>query len=103
MYKARLECGRLLIEVVVVRDQHDEAVENFEAIQQQLQDISNFGHLVVKELPKDFAPIITEWKENKFDKVTKVRNQWEKDEGEVVLMKVAKLMSYILSVTRKQT
>lgn len=49
---------RLQNELTTAHKQRDEAADNFQAIQQQLQDIGDFGHFVVKELLKDFAPII---------------------------------------------
>lgn len=44
VYRARLDHGATMNELVMVRTQHHEAVAEYEAINQQLQDINDFKH-----------------------------------------------------------
>lgn len=47
-----------------------------------MQDINDFWHLAIKGLPKDFAPIISEWVDNNPEEVDWRRKEWEEEGSE---------------------
>lgn len=69
--QAQVECG--------------EALVDYDVVESQILDISNFGHHVMKELLEDFEPIIMKWIEDNPNEVSKWRGRWEiMDQGEEV-------------------
>lgn len=69
-------------QVIAKRDQaiteHDQMKEGLEYVQEQMRDISDFGHLAMEGLPKDFAHVLAEWIENNSKKVAEKREKWKK-------------------------
>lgn len=65
-------------QVLQVTSERDSAIKNLEFVQEQIHDISDFGHLVIG-LPKDLDPIISGWIKGNADKVAHRRKEWEEE------------------------
>lgn len=45
-----------------------------------MHEISDFGHLVLDNIPKKFVHIIIDWIEKNLEKVVETREEWKKEQ-----------------------